>query len=259
MAAIKKLDRSVKGRGVLITGAASGMGRATAHVFAQEGARVAVTDINEAGVTSVVDEIKSEGGSAHGWRLDVLDHADIKRVVAEIAARFGRLDIIVNNAGFGAFHPLDGPDYDKIWDRAIAGLLSAQQQIVRAALPHLRKSDAARIVNIASTEGLGATPGDTPYVVAKTGVIGLTRGLAVDLGPEGITVNCICPGPIRTALTDAIPEEHKTIFGKRRTALKRYGFPEEVAHMTVSLCLPAASYLTGAVIPVDGGLTIRNA
>jgi 3-oxoacyl-[acyl-carrier protein] reductase len=259
MAAIKKLERSVKGRGVLITGAASGMGRATAHVFAQEGAQVAVTDINEAGVTSVVDEIKSEGGSAHGWRLDVLDHADIKRVVAEIAARFGRLDIIVNNAGFGAFHPLDGPDYDKIWDRAIAGLLSAQQQIVRAALPHLRKSDAARIVNIASTEGLGATPGDTPYVVAKTGVIGLTRGLAVDLGPEGITVNCICPGPIRTALTDAIPEEHKTIFGKRRTALKRYGFPEEVAHMTVSLCLPAASYLTGAVIPVDGGLTIRNA
>ena len=239
MAAIKKLERSVKGRGVLITGAASGMGRATAHVFAQEGAQVAVTDINEAGVTSVVDEIKSEGGSAHGWRLDVLDHADIKRVVAEIAARFGRLDIIVNNAGFGAFHPLDGPDYDKIWDRAIAGLLSAQQQIVRAALPHLRKSDAARIVNIASTEGLGATPGDTPYVVAKTGVIGLTRGLAVDLGPEGITVNCICPGPIRTALTDAIPEE--------------------VAHMTVSLCLPAASYLTGAVIPVDGGLTIRNA
>jgi 3-oxoacyl-[acyl-carrier protein] reductase len=259
MAAIKKLDRSLKGRGVLVTGAASGMGRATAHVFAQEGAQVAVTDINEAGVISVVDEIKSEGGNAHGWRLDVLDQADIKRVVADVAARFGRLDIIVNNAGFGAFHPLDGPDYDRIWDRAIAGLLSAQQQIVRAALPHLRKSDAARIVNIASTEGLGATPGDTPYVVAKTGVIGLTRGLAVDLGPAGITVNCICPGPIRTALTDAIPEEHKTIFGKRRTALKRYGFPEEVAHMTVSLCLPAASYITGAVIPVDGGLTIRNA
>jgi len=114
-------------------------------------------------------------------------------------------------------------------------------------------------VNIASTEGLGATPGDSAYVVAKTGVIGLTRALAVDLGPEGITVNCICPGPIRTALTDAIPEEHKIIFGKRRTALKRYGFPEEVAHITFSLCLPAASYITGAVIPVDGGLTIRNA
>ena len=259
MDAIKKLDRSVKGRAVLVTGAASGMGRATAHVFAAEGAQVAVTDINESGVARVVEEIRAQDGTAHGWRLDVMDNAEIKRVVAEVASRFGRLDILINNAGFGGFHPLDGPDYDRIWDRTIAGLLTAQQRMVRAALVHLRKSDAARIVNIASTEGLGATPGDSPYVVAKTGVIGLTRALAVDLGPENITVNCICPGPIRTALTDAIPEEHKTIFGKRRTALKRYGYPEEVAHITLSLCLPAASYLTGAVIPVDGGLTIRNA
>ena len=259
MDAIKKLDRSVKGRAVMITGAASGMGRATAHVFANEGALVAVTDINQEGLARVVSEIKAEGGTAQGWLLDVMNHDDIKRIVNEIAAHFGRLDILVNNAGFGAFHPVDGPDYDRIWDRAIGGLLTAQQQLVRAALPHLRRSDAARIVNIASTEGLGATPGDSPYAVAKTGVIGLTRALAVDLGLEGITVNCICPGPIRTPLTGAIPEEHKTIFAKRRTALKRYGFPEEVAHITFSLCLPAASYITGAIIPVDGGLMIRNA
>jgi 3-oxoacyl-[acyl-carrier protein] reductase len=154
---------------------------------------------------------------------------------------------------------LDQAGFDEIWDKALTGMLTAQQRLVRAALPHLRKSDAARIVNIASTEGLGATPGDSPYVAAKTGVIGLTRALAVDLGPEGITVNCICPGPIRTGLTDSISEEHKEIFAKRRTALKRYGYPEEVAHITFSLCLPAASYITGAVIPVDGGLTIRNA
>jgi 3-oxoacyl-[acyl-carrier protein] reductase len=259
MEPVKKLDRSVKGRAVLITGAASGMGRATAHVFAQEGATVAATDINESGVASVVEEITAAGGKAHGWRLDVLDATEIKRVVGEVAARFGRLDILINNAGFGGVSALDNAEYDKVWDRSIAGLLTAQQRMIRAALPHLRKSDAARIVNIASTEGLGATPGDSPYSVAKHGVIGLTHSLAVDLGPEGITVNCICPGPIRTALTDAIPEEHKTIFAKRRTALKRYGFPEEVAHMTFSLCLPAASYITGAVIPVDGGLTIRNA
>jgi 3-oxoacyl-[acyl-carrier protein] reductase len=259
MEPVKKLDRSVKGRAVLITGAASGMGRATPHVFAQEGATVAATDINESGVASVVEEITAAGGKAHGWRLDVLDATEIKRVVGEVAARFGRLDILINNAGFGGVSALDNAEYDKVWDRSIAGLLTAQQRMIRAALPHLRKSDAARIVNIASTEGLGATPGDSPYSVAKHGVIGLTHSLAVDLGPEGITVNCICPGPIRTALTDAIPEEHKTIFAKRRTALKRYGFPEEVAHMTFSLCLPAASYITGAVIPVDGGLTIRNA
>jgi 3-oxoacyl-[acyl-carrier protein] reductase len=256
---VKKLDRSVKGRVALITGAASGMGRATAHLFGQEGATVAVTDINEAGLKQVVDEIRSGGGIADGWRLDVFDGAQIRQVVDQIAARFGRLDILINNAGFVAFRRLDEDNYDSIWDKAVGGLLTSQQRMVRSALPYLRKSDAARIVNIASTEGLGATPGDSPYVVAKTGVIGLTRALAVDLGSEGITVNCICPGPIRTALTDAIPEQHKEIFAKRRTALKRYGYPEEVAHITFSLCLPAASYITGATIPVDGGLMIRNA
>ncbi len=104
---------------------------------------------------------------------------------AEVAAHFGRLDILINNAGFGGFSPLGNDDYDLIWDRTIAGLLTAQQRMVRAALVHLRKSDAARIVNIASTEGLGATPGDSPYAVAKTGVIGLTRALAVDFGTRG--------------------------------------------------------------------------
>jgi len=259
MGPVKQLDRSVKSRAVLVTGAASGMGRATAHLFASEGALVALTDINETGLERVLEEICTHGANARAWRLDVLDHEDIKRVVNEAARHFGRLDILINNAGFAAFHALEADGYDETWDRALSGLLTAQQRLVRAALPHLRKSDAARIVNIASTEGLGATPHDSPYAVAKTRVIGPTRALAVDLGPYGITVNCICPGPIRTGLTESIPEEHKTTFAKRRTALKRYGYPEEVAHITFSLCLPAASYITGAVIPVDGGLTIRNA
>jgi len=233
------------------------MGRATAQLFAAEGARVAVTDLDQEAVEKVALEC---GENARAYALDVSDGDAIAAVIAQIAADFGAIDILVNNAGVSSFAPLDGGDaYDEIWDRALAVMLTAHQRTVRAALPYLRQSDAARIVNIASTEGLGATPGDTPYVAAKTGVTGLTRGLAVDLGKDNITVNCVCPGPIRTAMTEAVPDDHKQIFAKRRTALRRYGEPEEVAHVTLSLVLPAASYITGAVIPVDGGLMARNA
>ena len=250
-------SRSIAGRIAIVTGAASGMGRATAKLFASEGAKVAVTDLDLAACEEVAEQC---GGNARAYALDVSDKDAIAGVVAQIAEDFGGIDILVNNAGISRHGALDaGDEYEAIWHSAIAVMLTAHQRMVRAALPHLRKSDAARIVNIASTEGLGATPGLTPYVAAKTGVTGLTRGLAVDLGPEGITVNCICPGPINTGMTAPIPDEHKVIYAKRRTALRRYGEPEEVAHMTLSLVLPAASYITGAVIPVDGGLMVRNA
>jgi 3-oxoacyl-[acyl-carrier protein] reductase len=235
------------------------MGRATARVFAAEGAIVAVTDFNGAGAEAVAAELRDKGLKAKAWKLDVADHAEIKAVVAAIAADFGGLDILINNAGVSGTSTIDGDGYDALWERNIAILLTAHPRIIRAALPHLRKSKAPRIVNIASTEALGATATHSSYSAAKAGVTGLTRSLAVELGPEGITVNCICPGPIRTAMTDRISEEHKTIYAKRRTALRRYGDPEEVAHMTLSLCLPASSFLTGAVIPVDGGLMARNA
>ncbi|MGQ2930001.1 MAG: SDR family NAD(P)-dependent oxidoreductase [Sphingopyxis sp.] len=256
MSAAPNRSRSVAGRVAIVTGAASGMGRATALLLASEGAKVAVTDLDLAACEAVAAEA---GPNAKAFALDVSDGETIKAVVADIAAHFGGIDILINNAGISAFCPLDADDYDGIWHRAVAILLTAHQRMVRAALPFLRQSDAARIVNIASTEGLGATPGDTPYVAAKTGVTGLTRGLAVDLGKEGITVNCICPGPIHTGMTDKVAEADKLVFAKRRTALRRYGDPEEVAHMTLSLVLPAASYITGAVIPVDGGLMARNA
>jgi 3-oxoacyl-[acyl-carrier protein] reductase len=257
MSGAQTLSRSIAGRVAIVTGAASGMGRATAKVFAQEGALVAVTDLNLAACEAVAREC---GGGARPFALDVSDPDAIATTVAHIGEEMGGIDILVNNAGVSSFAPLDRSEaYEDVWHRAIAVMLTGQQRMVRAALPFLRKSDAARIVNIASTEGLGATPGNSPYVAAKTGVVGLTRGLAADLGKEAITVNCICPGPIRTAMTDAVEEEHKTIFAKRRTALRRYGEPEEVAHITLSLVLPAASYITGAIIPVDGGLTARNA
>jgi len=259
MSEFKQLSRSVKGLTVLVTGAASGMGRATARVFAADGANVAVTDYDEQGALAVAKEIAASGGAAKAWKLDVADGDEIRRVVGDVATHFGGLDIIVNNAGISVRVAIDDEAYEDAWAKGLAVMLTAHPRIIRAALPHLRKSKSPRIVNIASTEALGATALHSPYSAAKGGVASLTRSLAVELGREGITVNCICPGPIRTAITDRISEEHKTVYAKLRTALGRYGDPEEVAHMTLSLCLPAASFLTGAVIPVDGGLMARNA
>jgi 3-oxoacyl-[acyl-carrier protein] reductase len=244
---------------VLITGAASGMGRATAFVFAREGARVAVTDFDAKGAETVCADILREGGKAKSWALDVADGDAIRHAVADVGAQMGSLDVVVNNAGISRGMLLDDPAYDFNWESHLAILLSAHQRVIRAALPFLRASSTPRIINIASTEGLGATKGLSAYSAAKSGVIGLTRSLAVELGKDGITVNCICPGPIHTAMTAAISPSDKETYAARRTALRRYGDPAEVAHVTLSLALPASSYITGAIIPVDGGLMARNA
>ncbi len=255
----QELNRSIAGRVAIVTGAGSGMGRATAHLFAREGAKLAVTDLHADTCAAVADEIRAAGfDDVQAWPLDVSDAAAIRRVVEEVVKKFSALDIVVNNAGMAAPLPMDDPNYDAQWDKQLAIMLTAHQVMFRAALPHLRQSDAARVVNIASTEGLGATPGNSPYVAAKTGVIGLTRAQANEYGREGITVNCICPGPIHTGITEAIPDEHKEIYAKRRVPLRRYGIPEEVAHITLSVVLPAASYLNGVSIPVDGGMIVKN-
>jgi len=259
MSEFRELSRSVAGLTVLVTGAASGMGCATARVFAAEGAHVAVTDFSAEGAQAVTAGITARGEAAKAWRLDVASRDDIVTVVDDVARHFGGLDIVINNAGISVRVAIDDEGYDEAWANGLAVLLTAHQRVIRAALPHLRKSRSPRIVNIASTEALGATALHSPYAAAKAGVTGLTRSLAVELGRDGITVNCICPGPIETAMTARISDEHKAAYARRRTALGRYGAPEEVAHMTLSLCLPAASFLTGAVIPVDGGLMARNA
>jgi len=145
-----------------------------------------------------------------------------------------------------------------VWDRTIAINLTASMAVVRACLADLVRDGEGRIVNVASTEGLGATPRTSPYTVSKHGVVGLTRSLAVDLGRTGVTANCVCPGPIRTAMTDLIPEDAKERFARRRVPAGRYGEASEVAHVILSLVLPASSYLNGAVIPVDGGMTASS-
>ncbi len=259
MAKLTKLSRSVEGKVALITGAGNGMGRATAFVFAEAGAKVVVSDINEKQIDEVAKEIGSSEGTCLKQVLDVTNQENINEAVTNVIKEFGQLDILVNNAGISIPTTIDDENYEESWDKTFDVLLKGQVNLIRAALPFIRESDCARIVNISSTEGMGATPRISPYTSAKHGVIGLTRSLAAELGSQGITVNCICPGPINTTMTAAIPTEDKQIYARRRVPLKRYGEPEEVAHITLSLCLPAASFVNGAVLPVDGGLSIKRA
>ena len=259
MAKLSKLSRSIAGRVAIITGAASGMGRATAYVFADEGARLALADRDEKGVEAVAAEIREAGGEAKAYGIDLSDGDAIPPFVARVHDELGPIDILVNNAGISVGGPIDHEMWEKAWALTFAVNLTAQARLIRACIGDLSRNGDGRVVNIASTEGLGATAGGSPYTAAKHGVIGLTRSMAVELGPRGINVNAVCPGPIRTGMTAPIPEEAKVKFARRRVALKRYGDPEEVAHATLSLVLPAASFINGAYLVVDGGLMVRNA
>jgi 3-oxoacyl-[acyl-carrier protein] reductase len=236
------------------------MGRATAHLFADEGARVAATDVTFERADATAQEIRAAGGDATAWALDVRDPIRIAAVVAEVVDRVGPIDVLVNNAGVSLPAPIDSDDasYESAWESTFAVNLTAHTRLIRACLPYLMRNGDGRIVNIASTEGLGATAHISPYTASKHGVVGLTRSLAVELGSRGVTVNCICPGPIRTGMTAGIPEDAKTKFARRRVPMRRYGEPEEVAHAVLSLALPASSFINGAVLPVDGGLTVQN-
>jgi 3-oxoacyl-[acyl-carrier protein] reductase len=255
-----KLSRSIRGKTAIVTGAGSGMGKATARLFADEGANVAVVDLREDRVATVTDEITEAGGQARGWTADVGDPEAVKTLVSAVTSTFGGLDILVNNAGISLYTPMTCPDdeFEAAWARTLSVNLTAHIRMVRAALPHLQAHGEGRVVNIASTEGIIATAGLPAYTATKHGVIGLTKSLAVELGRTGVTVNCVCPGPILTDMTDGIPEERREEYARRRVPLRRYGRPEEVAQMTLSLVLPAASFTNGAVLVVDGGMWIRH-
>lgn len=240
------LSRSVEGKVVLITGAASGIGRAIALLFAQDGARVAATD----------RELDGLPGEAT-WALDLNDRDAITRVVSEVAARLGPIDVLVNNAGVRLPVPIEADDYFRRWELTLAVNLVAPMRLVRACLPYLERDQSGRIINIASTEGLGATPCLSPYSISKHGLVGVTRSLAVELGARGVTINCVCPGPIHTPMTAIFLDKDKERFARRRVPLRRYGEPEEVAPIVAFLASPAASYVNGAIIPVDGGLSCK--
>ncbi len=235
MGRLTQLSRSVHGKRVLVTGAASGMGRATAFVFADEGARVAVVDLHAERVLEVVDEIRAAHGAdaAHGFVADVGDHDSLKRLVTGVVDTFGGIDVLVNNAGISlvnsAFQGED--DYETNWARTLDVNLTAHSRLIRLCLPHLQAADGGgRVVNIASTEAIVTTPGLAAYAATKAGVVGLTKSFAVELGRHGVTVNCICPGPINTGMTAPIPDEAKEVYAKRREGPRQHSAGNQENH-----------------------------
>ena len=233
------------------------MGRATAALLVDEGALVVAVDLKSDGLDELASSLPDQAAIT-SVVADLATSSAPAQIVAAAHDAFGPVDIIVNAAGVSFPIELGDEGFAEAWRLTFAVNVDAQAQLIAACLEDLIRNGDGRVVNIASTEGLGATAPMAPYTASKHAVVGLTKSLAVELGPKGVTVNCICPGPINTGMTASIKDEHKEIYARRRTALRRYGAPEEVAHMILSLVLPAASFTTGAILTVDGGLSIRS-
>ena len=238
------------GKVALVTGAGKGIGAATARRLASEGARVLVADLDESAGRKIADEL----GTAFE-RVDVADLASVVTMTESCVERFGRLDVVVNNAGIGMYG--QAPDLDPEWWRKILAVdLDSVYYGCRAAIPHLRRAGGGAIVNTASISGLFGDYGLLAYNAAKGGVVNLTRALAIDHAREGIRVNAVCPGPIETPLAAGLVE-HPVIGPayERLIPMGRIGRAEEVAAAIAFLASDDATYVTGAMLTIDGGLT----
>ncbi|WP_326751155.1 glucose 1-dehydrogenase [Streptomyces hirsutus] len=247
----------LSGKSVVVTGAASGIGRAAALRFAAEGAEVVVADLNADGAESVVDEIRSAGGTAVAVAGDLSDGAVVDEVVATAVDAFGGVDVLVNNAGVmdSMSAPVDVTDAE--WDRVLRINLTAPFLLTRAVLPHMLSAGGGAVVNTASEAALRGSAAGTAYTVSKHGLLGLTRSLAVMYRDQGIRANAIVPGGTMTGIAtglDVNREAHgPAVVGRYMVNMGRISEPEEQAAAIVFLASDAASSINGVVLPVDNG------
>jgi len=238
----------------IVTGAAHGIGRAIAERFAEEGAWVLVADRDREAGDTVADGIRNSGGDAHFLQTDVTSRNEVELAVKVAAEKSGRIDVLVNNAA----HLGDWLDVQTAtpeqWDHSYSITLKGAVHFTRAVLPWMLPHKSGSIINIASMQGLVAGRSSAVYTSMKHALVGLTRSTALDFGPQGIRVNAICPGPIRTRISPPIGSEmHQRQVAK--TMLARTGEPQEVAWAAVFLASNESSYITGVALPVDGGWT----
>src|SRR3989344_3162488 len=249
--------RNLKNKIALVTGARQGMGKSHAIALAKQGAKVVITDINQADCQKVVDEIKDFGGEGIALKLDVSNKSEVDLVVAEIVKKFGQLNILVNNAGIAQFKPfLELSEED--WDKTIDINLKGEFLCAQAAAKLMKgQKEGGVIINIASVamgqQGIGM-PNIAHYCASKGGVAAMTEALAAELAPFNIRVNAIAPGMIETPMIEAVKSDPKTLETiLQRVPLKRAGRPEEVSELVAFLASDSSSYMTGAVVVIDGG------
>jgi len=249
----------VAGKVALVTGASSGIGRATALAFAREGAKVVVADVTVEGGEETVAQVKNAGGEAIFVKTDVSKAVEVEALVAKAVATYGRLDCAHNNAGIAGKAKTIVDDTEDNWDRILAINLKGVWLCMKYEIAHMLKQGGGAIVNTVSGAGLIGVRRGGAYVASKHGVVGLTKTAALEYAKAGIRVNCVCPGPIDTPMLQGIGGSNQVVIERMVAAQPggRLGQPAEIAEAAVWLCSDAASFVTGLPMPVDGGYTAQ--
>ncbi|HEV8676580.1 MAG TPA: 3-oxoacyl-ACP reductase family protein [Methylomirabilota bacterium] len=248
----------LKDRVAIVTGAASGLGRAIAQALAREGARVAILDLNEAGAGETAETIRTAGGEALALRVDVTARREIEAAVAEVVGRWSTVHVLVNNAGWDRPLPFLETD-EAFWDRILALNLKAHFHMAQVVLPHMIRQGSGKVVAIASDAGRVGSTGEAVYSAAKGGVIAFTKTLAREMARHRINVNCVCPGPSETPLFQSeFTAGRPGLADALRKAIPwgRLGTPDDVAGAVVFLASDEAEFITGQTLSVSGGLTM---